>query len=73
MPRGFIDTLLFLQSKIDPGADDLEPVTVVQGNLRQWHDEIERLRSDYHFRGLCATCKTPLSRDCRKCQKLWES
>lgn len=40
-----IDHLQFIQSKIDPGADDLERVTIVQGNLRQWADEIEHLRA----------------------------
>ena len=40
-----IDCADFILSKIDAGADDLEPVTIVQGNLRQWYDEIIRLRA----------------------------
>lgn len=39
-----IDHADFILSKIDPGADDLEPCQIVQGNLRQWYDEIIQLR-----------------------------
>ena len=35
--------LQFISSRIDPGADDLEPVTICQGNLRQWYEAIEEM------------------------------
>ena len=34
---------------------------------------IEMVQAAISEYGLCQTCKTPLSRDCPRCQRLWES
>jgi hypothetical protein len=35
--------------------------------------EVERLRGDVEKKGLCVSCGVPLSSDCPRCKKLWES
>lgn len=41
--------------------------------LREAKLEIESLRGNLLQRGCCATCNTPLSRNCENCKRLWAS